>query len=196
MHKSEYDDDFGSLNNCDDANININSAEHNFALQTDPYADYMTPYERYLYICRHAAPLSQPPKPAKVSKKTPQITNISNFKATPAEIKRAQELAQDRQMKPINLEHLKKRSMWLYNQMCDLCYNQYPDVWAKHTFHVKKIHGYEFTIDLREASVGMKIFQKPYHLDEDRRLVCIYHTMKNIENGILSSLATLHIMCQ
>ena len=109
--------------------------------------------------------------------------HISNYKASPEELRKAEKLSDARQFNKVNLEHVKHISQLLYDKTTKLLYHTLDSLFAKHQSHTKPIPKYEFKIDLIENAPD-KIFIKQYHLSEEKRLVVIHHTNQNIKNGV------------
>ena len=193
-HLPARDETFGSCNNwSDNENIHVNYDPHIVYCQKYTSDRHLaTPYHKYIYACQNVMPFG-----TKLRTTTRvhdglkhhiiqphQLYNISNFKASKAEIEKAKQLTEDRQFNRVSLEHIKQHSIDLYKKMCHLCYVKYNHVWAKHQFHTQTIPNRQFCIDLKDEAKNMRIYTAQYHLNEQKRLVCLYHTMKNIENGL------------
>ena len=190
-HEASEDESFGSCNNWDDNNFHV-AMPHKTERIHYMYSKNDTPYQYYLNQCTTFQAFgTQLNTITRVHDGTSDrliepkfILNISNFQASEKEIEKAKKLTHDRLFKPINLEHLRQRSMKLYNRMQYLCNNKYKHVWAQHQFHISELKNRVFKIELKDEYKDKKIYMPQYHLNEDKRLVALYHTMKNIENGL------------
>ena len=197
VHKSEPDESFGSCNNWDTSDINVhcdNTVQYNEQLEhiLDKKMQYMTPYDRQLYFCEKYLPSGTQNrtitsivvnnKSHKIEPK--EIYHISNFNASKEELDKVKQLTKDKPLGKVKLDYLiKSRSRWLHDQMQNLC-DEFTDVFAKTQFQHKTIPNKQFSIDLKPGSKGLKIHKSQYHLNEEKRLVYLYHTMKNVENGL------------
>ena len=112
------------------------------------------------------------------------VNHIRNFRVSKQEMKKAKHMCQDRKFAPVNLDHLLKRSKWLFDKMRHLCDVKYKHVFAKHQFQLPKIKNFEFQINLKKDSIGEQIFVPQYQLNADKRLCVIYNTLKYQENGM------------
>ena len=193
-HTRRHDETFGTCNNWNDENVRVKfeSAEQSVIYQDNSHLNSLDPHANYIYKCTHpfleGQPLASitrvhdgtynvliPPK---------YVHHISNYRASKEELARAKNLCQDRWFAKVPLEHLKKRSKWLYDKMCHLCYVKYKDVFARHQFDLGEIKNFEFKIDLKDESKGERIFIPQYHLAGDKRLVVIYNAIQNTKNGL------------
>jgi hypothetical protein len=202
-HKPECDEAFGTCNNWDQTNVKIKHNNNNTyntkqAINKSVLSYYLlkkdirTPYDEYLYICNNPTPIGTKLKTfdnIKIKNTTYNLPsnvvyNIGNFGATKDEIENAKKLTKDKPFPPINLEYLKKHTKYLYDKMKHLCHVEYKDVWAKHQFHRQTIPNVQFKIDLKEEFIDAKIYKPQYHLNDEKRLVLLHHTLKNIESGL------------
>ena len=114
---------------------------------------------------------------------THTIASVANFEATKDELAKAKQLCHDVPFDPPNIDHVKQIDSKLYTK-CKQLFKTYRKNLAKHQHDRVEIPNHEFKIDLYESSKG-QVFNIPqYHLNEDKRLAYIYHTLKNIESGI------------
>ena len=111
------------------------------------------------------------------------VCHISNYKASPEELKRAKELTDARQFEKVKLDHIKQINYQLYNKTTKLLYNTLDDLFAKHQYHRCTIPKFEFKIDLTKDAPN-RIFIKQYPLSPEKRLVVIKSTLQNIESGL------------
>ena len=186
QHRPRTDETFGECNNWDNSKPKVK-----------PFIDIITttPYQEHVTAC--TIPTQNEYQPQAITRVKPhkdlpmniqcqpqRIMQISNFRATEKELSQAKKLTKAKQFDPVNLEHIKKISMELYERMKTLCTVKYKDVWAKHQFHMKTIPNKEFKIDLKDSAVGTKIYKQQYHLNDEKRLVLTYHAMNNVKNGL------------
>ena len=194
-HPPEPDEHFGTCDNWNEDMVRVNYDDnHDYRIDTTNQVE--TPYHKYLRLCttpqpvetklRSVSAIRTDKKSERKSVKFNRIYHISNFHASKDEIEQAKKLAHNRTFGDIPLEHIKKRSIKLYEKMKHLCYVQFKHVWAKHQFHITTLKNREFKIDLRDDAKGMKIFKPQYHLDQEKRLIVLYHSMENIKNGLFA----------
>ena len=152
-----------------------------------------TPYVNYIHKCTHPFPIGTKLHSVtavhdgimKHHVKPKVISHISNFQASEAEIEAARKLNLTKNIVgQVPLDHLKKRSRWLYDAMYKLVHVEFKDIWATSQSVSSPIPNWEFKIDLRKEAVGKKIWKSQYLLDTHKRLVYIYNTLNNIENGL------------
>ena len=196
IHKPRKDEDFASNNNWDDPVLRPHYNEH-FKQYIKKEQDHCTPYQAHINLCTQAntqfklkSTITAITKNGKRQIIYPEMINtISNFKASPEELTKekmeeAKKLTKDKQFAPVDLEHIKTISMWLYHEMRRLCYEEYADVWAKHQFHTKTIPNKEFRIDLKDSAKDQKIYKPQYHLNDQKRLVVTYNAIRAVKSGL------------
>ena len=198
-HKNEKDESFGTCNNWETKQLE----EHynHYLNYVQIYTEqWLTPYQQYINKCTQPHPIQtqlqsvhyvQNGNDNKVSFKPNIINHISNFTATKDEINKAKLLTKDKPYQPINLDYLKKKfTKNLYNKMIHLCHVKYKEVWAKHQFHTKPIPNKVFHLDLKDEvyKKQIKIYKEQYHLNEDKRLVVLYNTIMNMQNGVFEKI--------
>ena len=189
IHKPHPDETFGGCNNWDNNRMVVNmETTTDIENMNTPYINHINTYTKPQNQVRATAAVTRIKQTSAqendIHIKNKHIYHISNFKATKEEIEKAKKLTKDKQFKKVNLEHIKKINMDLYNKMCDLCHKKYSDVWAKHQFHMKTIPNREFRIDLKDSAKGQKIYKEQYPLNEEKRLVVTYHALNNIKSGL------------
>ena len=119
---------------------------------------------------------------------TPFINHISNFRATPAEIKAAQQSqAKIHKLGKVPLAHIKRLDDTLYKDTKQMIDKEFPNLFAKHQTHRRVIPNYEFRIDLLPEHKDDIIFKSQYPLNEEKRLAFIYHTLEYIKTGMFVS---------
>ena len=111
------------------------------------------------------------------------LLHISNYQASQQELDKAAEMADDKELKPVNLEYIKNISKTLHTKMTDLIYEQHRSLFATHQSQRKIIPNYEFKIDLLD-SAPPRIFIPQYPLSESQRLTVIKQTQQNIKSGL------------
>ena len=116
--RPKQDETFESCNNWDNNNVKVKKIKND---------KWETPYNEHINACiaipneesfiESFTRIKQCQKNAQEIKfKSERITHISNFKATTEEINKAKKLTKDAKFEKVNLEHIRKIDMKLYQK--------------------------------------------------------------------------------
>ena len=136
-HPPEPDVHFGTCDNWNDDMVRVNYDDQ-YNAQIKRVTEIETPYDKYIRICttaqkvgtklRSVSAVRTDSDTERKSVDFKRIFHISNFHASDDEIEQAKKLAHNRTFGDIPLEHLKRRSIKLYDKMKHSCYVQFKHV--------------------------------------------------------------------
>ena len=179
-HPSVQDETFGSFCNWHDPKFKANITSQVAAIAPPDYKS--TPYAQHQLLKTGAYLQNVILSPSSVPQ-TAILNHISNFRATRKEIEAARNTPPDKIFQRVDLEHLRDRP-WLYKRMRYLCYEKFKHVWAKHTFSLSTIKGFEYSFKIKDSFKNTRIHRPQYHLNPEKRAAVIQHTLRNIANGL------------
>ena len=111
------------------------------------------------------------------------LCHISNYKASPEELKRANELVDERNFNKTKTDHIKNIDYSLYQKTTQLLYSTINDLFATNQYSTRILPNYEFKIDLTDDAPS-RIFVKQYPLSPEKRLVVIKTAIQNEKSGV------------
>ena len=146
-HPSAQDETFGSFCNWHDPKFKTNITSQVAAIA--PPDCKSTPYAQHQLLKTGAYLKNVILSPSSVPQ-TAILNHISNFRATRKEIEAARNTPPDKIFQRVDLEHLKNRP-WLYKRMRYLCYEKFKHVWARHSFSLSTIKGFEYSFKIKDS---------------------------------------------